>query len=64
MKLSQLTNSELGTLRARDLIVQHHTEMNKVSSALSLVFAATCDRALSKGDIKGAQFFFDMAINS
>lgn len=64
MKLSNLTIEQLGTLRARDLVALHKTEMNKVSSAVSLILADTCDRALSKGDLKGAEFFFNMAVNS
>jgi len=64
MKLSDLTIESLGTLRARDLILSHNAEMNKVSSAVSMILADTCDRAISQGDIKGAEFFFKMALHS
>lgn len=64
MKLSNITKEEIGTLRARDLIEEFNTHMNKSTSAISQMLADTADRALARGDIQAARFFFNMAAKS
>jgi hypothetical protein len=60
MKLDITTD----TLHAHNLLIDCHRQLNKSTSAISIVLADTAQHAFDKGDLVAAKAFFQMALEA